>query len=118
MKEGLLAAGGVASALAASVCCIVPLVLVSAGVGGAWLGSLTALAAWQPFFLAAAIASVGAGFWLVYRPAGRACAAEAGAGNSARRFVRRALYVKGALWIGAALVGLSVGVDYGAGLFL
>lgn len=118
MKEKLLAVGGVVSALAASTCCIVPLALVSVGVSGAWIGNLTALAPYQPIFIALAVASLAAGFWMVYRPAARTRAAGACAVPPWGRFVMSALWVKSVLWIGAALVALSVGVDYGARLSL
>jgi len=69
---GALAAGGLIAALLASSCCILPLVLVSIGAGGAWLARLTALAPYQPFFLAAALPLTGYGLWRAYaRP--RAC---------------------------------------------
>src|SRR5262249_44543465 len=48
----LMAAGGLVGALAASSCCILPLVLFSLGVSGAWIGNLTQLAPYQPFFIA------------------------------------------------------------------
>ncbi|WP_342634038.1 mercuric transporter MerT family protein [Mesorhizobium waimense] len=43
-RQRLLVAGGLLGALAASSCCIVPLVLFSLGIGGAWISNLTALA--------------------------------------------------------------------------
>ena len=43
-KMGLIAAGGVLGALAATSCCIIPLVLFTLGIGGAWIGNLKALA--------------------------------------------------------------------------
>lgn len=116
MKEKLLAAGGALSALAASACCIAPLVLVSAGVSGAWIGSLTALAPYQPYFIGVALACIGAGFWLVHRRAGAACSATSSRGIA--RLARNALWMKAALWAGTALVALAVGVDYGAFLLL
>jgi mercuric ion transport protein len=70
--QRLLAAGGVLGALAASSCCIVPLVLFGLGISGAWIGNLTRLAPYQPYFLAATTACLGGGYWLVYR-SGRAC---------------------------------------------
>jgi len=39
---GTLAAGGLAAVLA-STCCLGPLVLVSLGLGGAWVANLTVL---------------------------------------------------------------------------
>lgn len=72
--QRLLAAGGVLAALAASSCCIVPLVLFGLGVSGAWIGNLTRLAPYQPYFLAATAACLGYGSWLVYRSGNRTCA--------------------------------------------
>ena len=50
-KRGWLAAGGIIGAIVASSCCILPLVLVLAGVSGAWIGSLTALDPYKPYFI-------------------------------------------------------------------
>jgi mercuric ion transport protein len=66
--------GGILGAIAASSCCIAPLVLFSLGISGAWIGNLTALAPYQPYFIAATLACLGYGFWLVYRPRKAACA--------------------------------------------
>ncbi|MGH6936957.1 MAG: mercuric transporter MerT family protein, partial [Methylocella sp.] len=51
-----------------------PLVLFSLGIGGAWLGNLTALAPYQPYIIAATLACLGYGYWLVFRPSKVACA--------------------------------------------
>lgn len=63
-----LIAGGI-SALLASACCLGPLVLIMLGISGAWIGSLTLLEPYQPWFMgAAAIALVFAGR-RIWRPA-------------------------------------------------
>jgi len=48
-QQRLMAVGSLAGALAASSCCILPLVLFSLGVSGAWIGNFTRLAPYQPF---------------------------------------------------------------------
>jgi mercuric ion transport protein len=63
----LLAAGGLLAGLGMAACCVVPFVLFVLGVSGAWIGDLTALKPYQPIFMALAIASIGYGFYLVYR---------------------------------------------------
>jgi mercuric ion transport protein len=68
-----MAVGGLLGALAASSCCIVPLGLFSLGVSGAWIGNLTRLAPYQPYFLAATPICLGYGYWLAYRSGKRAC---------------------------------------------
>ncbi|MGH6846475.1 MAG: mercuric transporter MerT family protein [Methylocella sp.] len=70
----LTAIGGIVGAIAASSCCIAPLVLFSLGISGAWIGNLTALAPYQPYFIAATLACLGYGYWLVYRREKIACA--------------------------------------------
>ncbi len=72
--QRLMAAGGILGALAASSCCIVPLVLFGLGVSGAWIGNLTRLAPYQPCFIVATLGFLGAGYWLVFRDSKTVCA--------------------------------------------
>ncbi len=60
------AVASVLAALAASSCCVIPLVLFTLGVSGAWIGNLTALALYQPMFVALTLALLGGGFFMVY----------------------------------------------------
>jgi mercuric ion transport protein len=73
-RQKLLAAGGILGALAASSCCVLPLVLFGLGVSGAWIGNLTRLAPYQPYFIIATAACLGGGYWLRYRSRKTACA--------------------------------------------
>ncbi len=75
--QELTAAGSVLGAILASSCCIVPLILFLLGVSGAWIGALTSLAPYQPYFIAATVAFLGIGYWLVYQSSKRACADNA-----------------------------------------
>src|SRR5215813_3121880 len=63
----LMAAGGLLGALAASSCCIMPLVFFALGISGAWIGNLTALAPYQPVFIGVTLAFLAAGYYAVYR---------------------------------------------------
>ena len=103
----LLAAGGVLGALAASSCCVVPLALISLGVGGAWMGNLTILAPYSGYILVFALACLVAGFYVVYRKP-RAVGAEGAVCGSA--VSRRA--VKLSLWGGAILIKITLLVQY------
>ena len=73
-SQKLAVVGGILGAIAASSCCILPLALFSLGISGAWIGNLTALAPYQPYFIAATLACLGYGYWLVYRRNKIACA--------------------------------------------
>ena len=43
------------AAIGASACCIGPLLLLSLGIGGAWIGNLTAMEPYSPYFAAATL---------------------------------------------------------------
>ena len=49
---------GLGAAVAASACCTIPLALVSLGIGGAWIGSLTALAPYRWIFVTLALGAL------------------------------------------------------------
>ena len=106
-RIGLVAAGGMLGALAATSCCIVPLGLFTLGIGGAWIGNLTALAPYQPIFIAATLIFLGTGYYLVYRRRGAACADGK---CRARLLPRRG--VKLALWAATALVASAIAFPY------
>lgn len=63
-----LAAGGVAAALA-STCCLGPLVLVTLGFSGAWIGNLTKLEPYRPLFIGTALVALYFAHRRIYRPA-------------------------------------------------
>ena len=76
LSQRLLAGGGVLGALAASSCCLVPLALFGIGVGGAWIGYLTRLAPYQPYFLGFAVVCLGLGYGLRHRSRRVVCAED------------------------------------------
>jgi len=63
-KGSLIA--GTLTALGASACCVGPLVLLSLGIGGTWIGSLTALEPYRPFFIALTLLFLGLAFRMLY----------------------------------------------------
>ncbi|HCC82323.1 MULTISPECIES: mercuric ion transporter MerT [unclassified Methylophaga] len=66
--RGSLIAGGIAAALA-SACCLGPLVLITLGISGAWVGSLAALEPYRPWFIGAALVAMVFAWRRIYRPA-------------------------------------------------
>ena len=56
---------GALSAVAASVCCSLPALLVALGVGGAWLARLRALERFFPVFVGIAVAGFGFGLYRI-----------------------------------------------------
>jgi mercuric ion transport protein len=112
-QHRLVAVGGIIGALAASSCCIVPLILFSLGIGGAWIGNLTALAPYKPIFVTGTAGVLGYGFYLVYWKPRRACVD----GAACARPVPSRL-VQLALWTATVLVAVAFAFDYVAPLLL
>jgi mercuric ion transport protein len=69
--RGALFVGGLAAILA-STCCLGPLVLVFLGVSGAWIGNLTRLEPYRPYFIVGAIVALFFAGRRIFRPA-QAC---------------------------------------------
>jgi mercuric ion transport protein len=92
-------AGAVAAAVGASACCLGPFLLLALGAGGAWIGNLTAMERYRPYWMAATLLFLGLAFARTYRKpkedaceSGSSCTPEAGRRN------------KVLLWIVTALV--------------
>ena len=112
-RQRLVAVGGILGALAASSCCIIPLILFSLGIGGHWIGNLPALAPYNPIFVAGTAGLLCCGFYLVYWKPRRACAEGAAC---ARPISNRLVQL--ALWIATVLVIAAFAFDYVAPLLL
>jgi mercuric ion transport protein len=108
----LIAAGSILGALAASSCCILPLVLFSLGISGAWIANFTALAPYKPYFAAGTLALLGYGYYLVYLKPVQVCAD----GSCTRPLPSR--LVRSGLWIATVLVVAALAFDYVAPLVL
>jgi mercuric ion transport protein len=88
-SERLPLIGGALAALGASACCVLPLVLVTMGLGGAWLSYATALEPYRLWFVALTIGLLGYAFWALYLrntvPDGEDCAEEVCASGPSTR---------------------------------
>ena len=107
-RRGLVAAGSLLGAVAASSCCVLPLVLTVMGVSGAWMANLRALAPYQPYFIALTVLVLGYGFYLVYAGPKRAAAESA----ACTRPLVPAAVVRGALWLALFVVAVAATFPY------
>ena len=65
----------IAAAMGASLCCVAPLVLVSVGIGGAWIATLTRFEPLRPFLIGITLTLLALAWHKLYRqPA--ACAPD------------------------------------------
>ena len=108
--RGALGVGGLAAVLA-SICCLGPLVLVTIGFSGAWIGNLTALEPYRPIFIGAALVALFFAYRGIFRPAqackpGEVCAVPQ---------VKTAY--KSIFWIVAALTAIALAFPYILPLF-
>ena len=103
-QQGVIATGGILGAVAAMSCCILPLALTVAGVSGAWMANLRALAPYQPVIIVLTVAFLGYGFYLVYWKPKRAGAD----GAVCARPVVPGKVVRGSLWMASLFVILSI----------
>ena len=102
---GSLFAGGLAAILA-STCCLGPLILISLGFSGAWIGNLTVLEPYRPIFIVAALVAMFFAWRRIFRPLqgckpGEVCAIPQ----------VRATY-KLIFWIVVALVLIALGFPF------
>lgn len=100
-----LVAGGLAAILA-STCCLGPLVLITLGFSGAWIGNLIVLEPYRPIFIGAALIALLFAWRRIFRPVqtcvpGEVCAIPQ---------VRTAYKVL--FWGVSALVVLALGFPY------
>lgn len=109
-ERAALATGGLA-ALFAGACCVVPFVLVSVGLGGAWLANLQVLEPYRPVFIGIALAALAFAGWRIYRPAA-ACESDAAC---ALPRVKRTHKI--GFWSVAALLAVMFAFPYAAPLF-
>ncbi|WP_411961188.1 mercuric transporter MerT family protein (plasmid) [Pseudomonas mandelii] len=58
--------GSVLAAIGASICCVGPLVLLTFGIGGSWVGSLTVMEPYRPLFIGLTLLFLGLAFRALY----------------------------------------------------
>jgi mercuric ion transport protein len=63
-KQTMIAS--VLAGIGASLCCVAPLVLLSLGIGGAWVASLTAFESVRPVLIGLALLFIGLTFRKLY----------------------------------------------------
>lgn len=103
--RGALVAGGLAAILA-SACCLGPMVLITLGFSGAWIGNLTVLEPYRPILIGAALVAMFFAWRRIYRPL-QACQP----GDVCAIPQVRTTY-KFIFWVVAALVLIALGFPY------
>ncbi len=97
----------VVTALLASVCCVVPFVLVMLGVSGAWIGNLRAFEPYKPIFILFTIGFLIAGFYSTYRKPKESCEPGSLCAVPQTRKVQKIM-----LWIATVVVAVLLALPY------
>lgn len=105
-----LLVGGVAAILA-SACCLGPLLLVTLGFSGAWIGNLALFEPYRPWFLGAALIAMFFAWRRIFRPA-HVCKPSDICALPVTQRNYRILF-----WIVAVLVLVALGFPYVAKFF-
>jgi len=106
-----LATASIVGALIASSCCIAPLLLVSLGISGAWIGNLAVFEPYKFHILGATVLFLGAGTWFAYFKPQQDCI-----DGSYCAMPMATAFTKAALWIAILLVIASATVNFWAPL--
>lgn len=107
-KEKRTIIGVIIAAIAASVCCVGPLVLLALGIGGAWVGNLTAIEPFRPYLMGLTFIILGYAFYRIYRkPKPEECAPGSYCANPKSDRINKIL-----LWISTVFVMLLLSVPY------
>lgn len=104
--------GGVLAAIVASLCCVGPLVLLSLGVGGAWVSNLTAMTPYRPIFIGITLLFLGLAFRKLYLVP-QVCKPGTPCANPSTRRNQRVLF-----WIVSVILMALIGFPWYAPLFL
>lgn len=102
---------GALAAILASTCCLGPLILVALGFSGAWIGNLTALEPYRPFFIGAALVALFFAWRRIFRPAAACKTGELCALPQIRTTYKLIF------WIVVVLVMVALSFPYFAPLF-
>lgn len=108
--KGSLIAGALA-AMGASVCCVGPLVLLALGIGGSWVGSLTAMEPYRPIFIGLTLLFLGMALRKLHLVP-QVCAPGTPCANPRTLKRQRLMF-----WVVAALILALVAVPWLAPLF-
>ena len=107
-KTGLTLAGALVAAVAASLCCILPLIAVLLGATG--FAASAVIEHWRPYLLAITLGLLAVGFYLAYRPRRGACESGSVCARTPLGRWNRAI-----LWLATAIIIVVAAFPYYSG---
>ncbi len=107
-----LGVGAFMAAIGASACCVGPFLLLSLGIGGAWMSTLTGLEPARPFFIILTLVFMALGYRKLYLTPRRCEAGESCAITGIQRRQRLAF------WLGSAFILILLAFPWVAPFFM
>ncbi len=107
-----LGIGAILAAIGASVCCVGPLLLLSLGIGGAWMSTLTSMETVRPFFFILTLIFIGLGYRKLYLVPESCAEGEVCASPEVKQKQRMIF------WIGSGLILLLLAFPWYAPYFM
>jgi len=104
--------GAIAGGLAASACCVLPLIFLWVGISGAWIANLTALAEYHLWIVCCALLMLGISYYLIFKNTDKECADDK---MCAKPLPQK--FVKIAFWGAAMLIALAAVFPYAVSLY-
>jgi mercuric ion transport protein len=105
--------GGALAAIAASLCCLGPFVLVSVGISGAWISNLVAFEPYRPYAIGVALVCMTLAYRKIYSaPAPEACEPGTLCAVPQTRRIYKTMF-----WVVSAMVIIALGFPYTARFF-
>src|SRR5882724_2470215 len=102
----------VLAAIAGSLCCVAPLVLITLGISGAWISQLTALEHYRPIFIGVMLIFLGLAFRQLYIVPAHCAPGEACANPRLQRRQRQIF------WVVVVALAVLIAFPWYAPLFL
>ena len=111
-RYGWLAAGGIVGAILVSACCVVPLLLITLGISGAWISNLTVLEPFKPIVAVVTLGLIGLSFWRVYFRPNQTCEDGSYCARPQSSHITKA-----ALWVGTVIMLIALTIGWWGPLF-
>lgn len=107
-----LGVGALLAAIGASACCVGPFLLLSLGIGGAWMSTLTGLEPARPYFIILTLVFMALGYRKLYLTPHR-CEAGESCGISDIQRRQRLMF-----WLGSAFILILLAFPWVAPFFM
>lgn len=111
-KTPWLGIGAILAAIGASACCVGPLLLLSLGIGGAWMSTLTSMTTIRPFFLILTLVFIGLGYRKLYLIPDR-CEEDENCAAPDVKQKQRMIF-----WLGSVVISLLLAFPWYAPFFM